>query len=408
MVVVTAGHVSTTPRMLKAADALDAAGYSVRVVSANHTRWAEAADRCVMASRRWRWTKVDYSRETAGVARIATGARFKAAHAVSTTFGAERVPSSVASRAYSRAHDEIVEAIVSAPADFVYGGTTGALAATAEAAASLKVPYAIDLEDFHSGELAGSNVDHVHALAERVERAAISGARFVTAGSPLIAAAYAAKYSAHPITIHNTFSLTPTCDAHQADGPLRLYWFSQTIGAGRGLEDVIAAIGRAAMPAELHLRGRWAEGYERCLRAMQREAAPALVLVHHHPAPPDDMVRLSQAYDAGLSCEEPVVENHRLCLGNKIFTYLAAGTPVVMSRTPAQAALAADLGDAAITYDSGDAAGLAAALHAFAAPDRRLLARRAAWAAAERRWHWEHPLDRGALLAQVGAVVALS
>jgi len=53
IVVATAGHLSTTPRMLKAADALHEAGYRVRVVSANHTPWAHAADHAVIASRGW-------------------------------------------------------------------------------------------------------------------------------------------------------------------------------------------------------------------------------------------------------------------------------------------------------------------------------------------------------------------
>ncbi len=43
--VVTAGHMSTCPRMLKAADALYGAGFDVRVVSASHTPWAVEADK---------------------------------------------------------------------------------------------------------------------------------------------------------------------------------------------------------------------------------------------------------------------------------------------------------------------------------------------------------------------------
>ena len=42
--VVTAGHLSTCPRMLKAADALAEAGYRVRVVSTQQTDWAAEAD----------------------------------------------------------------------------------------------------------------------------------------------------------------------------------------------------------------------------------------------------------------------------------------------------------------------------------------------------------------------------
>ena len=114
---------------------------------------------------------------------------------------------------------------------------------------------------------------------------------------------------------------------------------------------------------------------------------------------PDEMTRSVQAYDAGLSCEEPTVLNHRLCLGNKIFTYLAAGVPVILSRTPAQAALADDLGPAAFTYECGDVAALASVFCRLSTSEAlRRQSRDGARAAAVRRWHWEHPLDRGALV----------
>ena len=395
--------------MLKAADALHGAGYAVRVVSANHTPWAQAADREVVRSRGWEWTVVDYARETAAVARVATGARYKAANAVAAGVGVKRAPMSVVARAFSRAHDELVRAISSQPADFVYGGTTGALASVAEAAADLGVGYGIDLEDFHSGEHDDTNGDREHALAERIEGAVIAGATLVTASSPMISSAYASKYGVTPVTIHNTFSIAPAeGDTIPVGRPLRLYWFSQTIGAGRGLDDVIRASGHVAVPVELHVRGHAPAASVGALRALQADVAPKLTLVVHEPVPPDEMVPLARGYDAGLSCEEPAVLNRRLCLTNKIFTYLAAGVPVVLSRTPAQAALAPELGDAAVTYDTGDAGGLAKHLERWAVPERRRVSRIAARAAAERRWHWEHPLDRGALLAQVAAAVSQS
>src|SRR5437868_10798863 len=105
------------------------------------------------------------------------------------------------------------------------------------------------------------------------------------------------------------------------------------------------------------------------MRSLQQEVAPRLSLLVHDPAPPDEMVPLTQRYHAGLSCEEPTVLNHRLCLGNKIFTYLAAGVPVILSRTPAQAALAEDLGAGAFTYECGDVDGLASVLCRLAASE---------------------------------------
>jgi glycosyltransferase involved in cell wall biosynthesis len=407
--VVTAGHISTCPRMLKTADALHEAGYDVRVVSTSHTPWAIEADNAIRATRSWRWTVVDYGRDTARLRQMKTGARRRIAQALTRAFRPARVPPAVFVRAYSRAHDELLRAITAEPVDFVYGGTTGALAAVAESAECLGVPYALDLEDFHSDEQQGRFADEVHAVAERVERRVLPGAAFLTASSPMIADAYAAKYGVRPLPIHNTFSLDLGEPRQPVDGePLRFYWFSQTLGPGRGLEDFIAAVGRARIAGELHLRARPAQLYIDSLMRLSRDAAPALSLRLHEPAGPDAMVHLAQGYDLGLSGEEPSVLNRRLCLGNKIFTYLAAGVPVLLSATPAQGRLACDLRNAAVVYEFGDINGLAEQLSALH-NDRVALweARYAARAAARHRWHWEHPQDRGALVAAVGAVVPL-
>ena len=407
--VVTAGHMSTCPRMLKTADALHEAGYNVRVVSTSHTPWAAAADQAIRATRAWRWTKVDYSRTTARFRQLKTGARRRIAQVLTRRFRPARVPAAVFVRAYSRVHDELVRAITAEPVDFVYGGTTGALAAVAESADRLGIRYALDLEDFHSGEQDGVFVGDVHAVAERVERLVLPGAAFLTTSSPMIADAYAAKYGVRPRPIHNTFSLDLGKPLEPVGSePIRFYWFSQTLGPGRGLEDFIAAVGRARIAGELHVRAGTTQPYLRDLMRLSRDTAPHLSLTLHEPAGPDAMVHLAQGYDLGLSGEEPTVLNRRLCLGNKIFTYLAAGVPVLLSATPAQARLGRELGNAALVYESGDIAGLTEQL-SYLANNRsaRCEAHYAARAAARHRWYWEHPEDRGALLDAVGAVLPL-
>ncbi len=219
----------------------------------------------------------------------------------------------------------------------------------------------------------------------------------------MVSEEYTNKYSVRPLTVHNTFSLERDLqEPSSASGPLRVYWLSQTLGPTRGLEVLVQAFGRAAIAGELHVRARLMPEYFDLLQRLQRDVAPALQLVPLVPAAPDEMVRLAQGYDAGWSGEELSFPNRAWCLGNKIFTYLAAGVPVILSGTPAQAALARDLGEGAFTFDDVD--GLARLLRELAAdPARRCRSRRAARAAAERRWHWEHPADRGALLAAVAA-----
>jgi len=302
-------------------------------------------------------------------------------------------------------HDELVSAIASEPADFVYGGTTGALAAVASGARRLGVRFGLDLEDFHSAEQAGEGSALAHALAERIESDVLPEATFLTAGSPMIADAYWAKYNVRPAPIHNTFSIN-FAESSSRRRPLRLYWFSQTLGPGRGLGDVIAAVGRCGITAELHLRARPIQAYAEGLARFQARLAPSLKIVFHDPESPDRMIQLAQGYDLGVSTEDGAVLNHRLCLGNKIFTYLAAGTPVLLTATPAQARLAADLGAAATLYQPGDIDALATILQRWDGdPNLRCVAAHQARAAAQRRWHWEHADDRGVLLAAFRAAL---
>jgi glycosyltransferase involved in cell wall biosynthesis len=178
-----------------------------------------------------------------------------------------------------------------------------------------------------------------------------------------------------------------------------LYWFSQTIGPGRGLEDAVAAMGRASLRGSLNLRGRPLPGYVERLRELAASAAPHLDLIALPPAAPDAMIDVARGYDVGLALEQMGVGNRRLCLTNKTFTYILAGLAVAMTDTPGQHALGADIGPAARLVAPGDVDGLASAFRQWAEDPAALdRSKRAAWAAAVRRWHWEDPLERGSLL----------
>src|SRR4051794_21298436 len=82
--VVTSGHLSTCPRMLKAADALAESGFGVRVVATNHEPWATDADVEVRASRRWPVTVVNYRRGGVRSVYWRSGIRHRAARAIAS------------------------------------------------------------------------------------------------------------------------------------------------------------------------------------------------------------------------------------------------------------------------------------------------------------------------------------
>lgn len=394
--------------MLKAADSFADAGYEVRMISTRHVGWATETDEEVRRSRRWRWTVVNYDRDSAPMTYWKSGARFKAARKLATFLHPASLPLGVAASGYGRVHGELLAAALAEPADLIYGGTTGAIAATAMAGRRMGVPYALDLEDFYSAEQDDSpESDLSHRLAERIETDILPGAAFLTAGSAAMADAYHDKYGVRPIPIHNTFPLPDRAPdfSQPPNEALRLYWFSQTIGARRGLEDVIRAVGLARIAAELHLRGNPVVGYLETLHQLAADVAPRLQLVHHPPINPDAMVESCRAYDIGLALEPGFSFNNKIALSNKAFTYLIAGLAVVFTDTPGQRPLAEDLGNAALLYSPGDIAALAAGLKRWA-EDRELLraAKLAAWESAKRRWHWHHDEERGALLGAVTRV----
>src|SRR6185369_11040147 len=79
-------------------------------------------DLSVRDRRRWAWQVVDYDRASARRKQLSSGVRFRGAQGAALAAGPARVPLAIAIRGYSRMHDELVSAIASEPADFVYGG----------------------------------------------------------------------------------------------------------------------------------------------------------------------------------------------------------------------------------------------------------------------------------------------
>jgi glycosyltransferase involved in cell wall biosynthesis len=144
-----------------------------------------------------------------------------------------------------------------------------------------------------------------------------------------------------------------------------LYWFSQTIGPGRGLEEAIATLGNMQIPAELSLRGFISPAYRRELESLAQHYRLAHPLVFLPPGNPDDMPRLSKGYHLGLSLERRTPDNRNICLTNKIFAYLLAGIPVWLSETDAQRRLAGVLGEAALVAEPSDSQETARKLDAW-------------------------------------------
>jgi glycosyltransferase involved in cell wall biosynthesis len=333
----------------------------------------------------------------------------RAARASARAAGADRVPFAIVARAFARVHDALVQAIVAEPCDLIYGGTTGALAAIAEAGRRSRTPFAIDFEDFHRAETSGPEAAFVNALAARVEESAVDGAAFVTTSSEAIAAEYQRACGIDAAVIHNTFPLPAhSPDFSRSDSSLlRIFWFSQTIGPGRGLEEAVIAIGRVDSDAELTVLGRPHESFVDDLSALARTRAPRLRIVHRAPLPPDAIVDAARGHDLGLALELSPPRNRAICLTNKALTYILAGVPVLLGDSEGQHDLGVELGRGAALVNPHDADAIAAAIRAWAIDSAALdCAKRTAWHCAARRWHYEHEAERGVLYQLVREALA--
>lgn len=401
---VTTGQPSTNPRLVKEADALVAAGYEVSVVGAHWAAWADATDQQLLDARRWSCVLVDWRRSTRP-ARFWTS---RVRHAIARRLVPVVRGTRLELAAIHRVGPELASQARRVKADLFIAHNLGALPA-AMAAAGTRLPVGFDAEDFHSGQL-GDHHGTMRALAERIERRWLPRCAYVTAASPGIADAYARLCGIEPPrVVLNVFPLAdrPSAPKAPTGGPVQLYWFSQTIGPDRGLEDAVRAMGLLGPGAtELHVRGVWQAGYEVALRRLAGQVGlGAGAIVHHSPAPPSEMVRRAAEHDIGLALEPPVSENNDILWSNKVFTYLLAGLPVALSRTTGQIRLAGELGPASVTYAPGDARALATVLSPWLSEQATLDGARAhAWTLGTSRFNWD--LEQGQFLDTVTRVLA--
>jgi hypothetical protein len=406
---ITPGHIASAPRVVKEADALLEAGFQVHVIAGRHFAPVDPLDSDILGSARWPCTRVDQSAGASALARkvLRRLARRLVVHPSLATVR-------IAARA-SHADALRLGAIAGRlPARLYIGHCLPGLPAAALAARVRGAAYGFDAEDFHDTETdAAMNEPAERASAHLLQARLLGGCAHLTASSPLISRQYGETYRAEPRTVLNVFPLSQAPASAADPGPVsdgrpaRLYWFSQTVGPGRGLESVAAIVGRMRTPAELHLRGIPADGYPAHLQALAVRAGVTRPIRFLPPGPPSEMARLAAGADLGLSTEQRLPPNRDICLTNKIFAYLLAGIPQLLSNTAAQSALAPELREAAILADLDQPDAAARQLDQFFSdPGRVASARLTARDLAERRFCWD--LEKLRFLESVRAAVAFS
>ena len=313
---VTTGQPSTTPRLVKEADALAASGYEVHVVAAHWADWATKMDGELLASRSWGMTFIDWRLEHAPLLFSYTRVRHWAARKATWLYP---MNGEVTVAALSRVGPDLRNAALKVKADLYIAHNLGALPAAVAAATAHSSRFGFDAEDFHSGQLSSSSGPEAR-LTRDAEIRFLARSTYVTAASPGIAEAYRDLCGIPlPTCILNVFPLKQRPDRFRlasTHDPVRLYWFSQTIGPNRGLEDAVRAMGLLNHHVlELHLRGSWARGYEAFLRKLAAESGvDQNRIVSHEPTLSDEMIRQASSYDIGLAIEPSALRSTTILL----------------------------------------------------------------------------------------------
>jgi glycosyltransferase involved in cell wall biosynthesis len=227
-----------------------------------------------------------------------------------------------------------------------------------------------------------------------IERTYLPHCDYISVPSQGIARWLERDYSVSaPLVLYNVFPLYLASgmlapDERPENPALKLHWFSQTIGPGRGIEEALEATGLLGPGVELHLRGNPSKGYRETLEKMALQHKVALTL--HEQVDHDILIGSMQGFDVGLALERPEHTNYSLTVTNKIFSYLLAGLAVAATDTPGQREVLQEFPSAGFLYRGGSPQALAAGLREWLS-DRLALrrAQRAAWDAAREKYCWD-------------------
>jgi glycosyltransferase involved in cell wall biosynthesis len=399
VVIISSGQPSLNPRMVKEADALAEAGYNVTVLYAYWNNWGTKFDKELLPSKKWKAICAGGDPQQTKITYFLSRVIHKAAKIISRrTQGKYWAELAIARGGYF-----LIREAKKHQADIYIGHNLGALPATVKAAKANKKPCGFDAEDFHRFEVSDDKANTDVVLKTELENRYLPQVDYLTASSPLIAKAYQKLYPGiKPVVIVNVFP----CDNNikqavlNQDGPIKLFWFSQTIGPNRGIEDVInALILLKDQPFELHLLGYLSAEFQNSFidKIIGKSTFP---IYFHEPIPSDEITAFASQFDIGLASENNIPLNRDICLTNKIFTYIQAGMAIVASDTTAQVDLLNEYPGIGKIYQKGNAQSLAVTLSYYHQNRKQLFeARKASLLLARQKLNWE--TESGSFLSTV-------
>jgi glycosyltransferase involved in cell wall biosynthesis len=373
--------------LLREADSLSEAGHDVRVITPSFTPALDEKDTRHLARRKWTHQKIDcLPLGLSGNARsiFIRGRRWLAAE-LHDRLRLQRL----AEYGYTTALPELRRQASLEPANWFIAHAHAALPVAAYAARAWNARLGFDCEDL----LAERQTDPAD-LVRLIESSYLAECDYVSTPSQGISERLQRDYGiGKPLVLYNLFplrladGLLPP-SARSPNDTLRMHWFSQTIGPGRGIEEAIEACSILGESVELHLRGNVSAAFEAVLVSLASNNKVKLIV--HSQVDHDDLIRSLDQFDIGLALERPENVGAALTVSNKIGSYLLAGLAIAATDTQGQREIMEQIPAAGFLYPAGKPKLLALGLQKWV-KDRTALKRtqQAAWDAARGQFSWD-------------------
>ena len=393
IIILTGNHLCHNPRVIKEATTLASAGYHVRVLGAWLDKNLKERDEQLIKELNINfepvidWTTKDLR---AWFQKLLCGARVRLGKLLHSLTGRE------ISWELGYAAPELTNAAKRCNADLSIAHSEQALW-VASKLSDKGARVGVDMEDWFSEDLMPeTRRTRPVKLLRHFEQAALCNANYKTCTSQAMAEELVRAYGCQkPAVIYNAF---PWGDRAKLDGQIKdrrdrtrpsIHWYSQTVGFGRGLEDLVAALPAVNFEVEVHLRGNAAPRFFEWLNSNLASGWRDRIFIHDLVSNDELLSRIAE-HDIGFAGEQKYCRSRDLTVTNKILHYLLAGVAVLASDTAGQDEVALQAPRAVRQYRAGDPVHLAVQLNALLGSQEELMnAKRAALAAAQETFCWE-------------------
>jgi glycosyltransferase involved in cell wall biosynthesis len=222
----------------------------------------------------------------------------------------------------------------------------------------------VDIEDWYSESTPNPLLPRARFLRGLEEEVLKRSVHTTTTSTAMAEALQVAYGCAKPRVIYNSLPSVRIAGCGFHDGPVRLTWFSQTLGKDRGLQDIFGALPLLQGDWTFELRAHVSSEMREWVQSQVPSSLRSRVNIEPK-VPPDELSSAVAKNDIGLAPEQPSCRNKVLTVSNKMFQYLQSGLLVAASDTLGQREVLNAFPQGGRLYFPGDPDSLARVLNSW-------------------------------------------